>query len=99
MNWNDRESCFAGLIKHGMRPYEAGKAMGLSHGQTSRVWQNLKDGKRGAPPRPFMSAGLVLPGPPVPVDQIVARDTCPRCGARSDYGCGHRPVAGGRLLV
>jgi hypothetical protein len=30
--------------------------------------------------------------PAVPVDQLVARDPCPRCGVRGDVGCRHRTV-------
>jgi hypothetical protein len=28
-----------------------------------------------------------------------SRDSCPRCGARGDAGCGHAPVVGGRLVA
>jgi hypothetical protein len=28
-----------------------------------------------------------------------SRDSCQRCGARGDAGCGHAPVVGGRLVA
>lgn len=64
--------------------------MGVRDAPKGLVWMyaagSTKPDRRIPPPEPETFAR-------------VYRDTCPRCGARGDYGCGHAPVRGGRLVA
>lgn len=91
MNLTDR---FDQLVAGGLRPFEAGRELGLTKGQTSRAWNRVK--ARHSPiPRHTVSRNI----DDGQVQYLSApRDPCPRCGARGDYACGHAPVQGGRLV-